>query len=60
MKRTYRVRGGEKPRMVRASSKAQAVNHVVKDHQYSATVAVQADYEELWDQKIEIEEASEE
>ena len=57
-KRTYRVHGDLQPRLVKAGSQAQAVNHCVKG-KYSATVATHADYEELWG-NVKIEEATDE
>lgn len=44
--RVYRVEGGDKPRLVQATSQAQAIGHVVRN-QYSATVATQADLIDL-------------
>lgn len=40
--RVYLVTGGDKPRMVQATSQAQAIGHCVRS-QYKATVATQMD-----------------
>lgn len=53
-KRTYLVTVGDKRRLVKAPTRAQAVNHVVADT-ITATVATQDDLEDLLPRGIKIE-----
>jgi len=57
--RIYYVSGADKPRLVRASSQAQAINHVVRN-QYTASVATQINLVELLGKGVVVETASEE
>ena len=56
--RIYKVVGGDKPRLVSATSQAQAIVHVVRN-QFKATVATQADLVDLLP-ATKVEKASEE
>jgi hypothetical protein len=60
-KRIYLVSGGERPRMVNASSQAQAIGHVVRKA-YQATVATQRQIVDfMMDNDLaEVEEAAQE
>ena len=55
--RIYLVSGGDQPRLVRASSQAQAIGHIVRGT-YKAIVASQVDLVELLPNGTQIEEAS--
>lgn len=57
--RIYLVSGGDKPRLVQASSQAQAIGHVVRS-QYKASVATQREIVAFMqdDELAEVETAS--
>jgi len=57
--RIYVVTGEQQPRLVRASSQAQAIGYVVRN-KYKAAVASQTDLIELLSQGVKVEEATEE